>query len=354
MYVEADQRRGRRRLARDLVLLALAGVLLAVGGFFGYTLLYKNVYSPGAFVENYLTLLSEGRAADALVVPGVSVDSVELEEAGISPTASDALLRRAALAPLSNIEILSERTDGDLVLVTASYTAGGVDGTTTFAVEAHGWNGLAPGWKFARTPLGVVDLTVLGSMTYSINGFTVDKRQVSVDGPDALPSDAIPMLVFSPGLYSVAVDTAISTAKGIAVLADVPLTSVPVTVQTQPTPEFVAVIQERVNDFLVDQCASQQVLQPTNCPFGLTVENRVANLPTWTISQLPAITVAPDGSDWRIPEVNAMATVTVEIKSLYDGAVAEHVEDVPFTMNGIIRITPDGQASISISAVDLD
>ncbi len=352
--MEPEQRRGKRRLARDLTLLALAGVLLAVGGFFGYKLLYTNVYGPGAFVEKYLTLLSEGRAADALVVPGVSVDSTELEEAGIDPTASDALLRRDALAPLSNIEIVSERTDGDLVLVTASYTAGGVNGTTTFAVQENGWEGLAPGWKFARTPLGVIDLTVFGSMSYSINGFTVDKRQVSIDGVDAIPSEAIPMLVFSPGLYSVAVDTAISTASGTAVLADVPLTSVPVVVQTQPTPEFVEVIQERVNDFLVTQCASQQVLQPTNCPFGLTVENRIANLPTWTISQLPAITVAPDGSNWLIPEVSAVATVTVEMKSLYDGSTWERVEDVPFTMRGAIRMTPDGQASISISAVELD
>ena len=352
--MEPEQRRGKRRLARDLSLLALAGVLLVVGGFFGYNLLYKNVYGPGAFVENYLTLLSEGRAADALVVPGVSVDSVELEEAGIDPGASDALLRRDALAPLTNISIVSERHDGDLVLVTASYTAGGVDGTTTFAVEANGWEGLAPGWKFARTPLGVIDLTVFGSMSYSINGFTVDKRQVSVDGIDALPSDAIPMLVFSPGLYSVAVDTAISTASGTAVLADVPLSSVPVVVQSQPTPEFVDVIQERVNDFLINQCASQQVLQPTNCPFGLTVQNRIADLPTWSISQLPAIAVAPDGSDWRIPEVGAVATVTVQMQSLYDGSTWERIEDVPFAMSGTIRMTPDGQASISISAEDLD
>lgn len=352
--MEPEQRRGKRRLARDLTLLALAGVLLVVGGFFGYNLLYKNVYGPGAFVEKYLTLLSEGRAADALVVPGVSVDSVELSDAGIDPAASDALLRRDALAPLTNIEIVSERSDGDLVMVTASYTASGVDGTTTFAVQRDGWEGLAPGWKFARSPLGVIDLTVYGSMTFSINGFALDKRQVSVDGPDAMPSDAVPMLVFSPGLYSVAVDTAISTASGTAVLADVPLTSVPVTVQTQPTPAFVTVIQERVNDFLVTQCASQQVLQPTNCPFGLTVENRIASLPVWSITQLPTITVAPDGSDWRIPETSAVASVTVEMKSLYDGSVWERVEEVPFTMNGSIRITPDGQASISISAVDLD
>lgn len=351
--MEPITRRSGRRLARDLALLALAGVLLAVGAFFGYNLLYKNVYGPGAFVENYLTLLSEGRAADALVVPGVSVDSVELEEAGIDPMASDALLRRDALAPLTNIKIVSERTDGDLVMVTASYTAGGVNGSTTFAVTSNGWQGLAPGWKFARTPLGVIDLTVFGSMTYSINGFDLDKRQVSVDGIDAAPSDAVPMLVFSPGLYSVAVDTAISTASGTAVLADVPLTSVPVVVQTLPTDEFVQVIQDRVNDFLTTQCASQQVLQPTNCPFGITVQNRIANLPVWTISQPPVITVAPDGSNWRIPEVSAVATVTVEMKSLYDGSIWERVEEVPFTMSGTILMTPDGQASISITSVDI-
>lgn len=347
-----DKPRGARHLVRDLSLLALAGAVLVAGTIFGVRALYTNLYSPSAFVESYLTLLSEGRAADALVVPGVSIDSAELEKAGITANASDALLRRDALAPLTSIKIESEVNDGAITHVTASYVAGGVPGKTTFDVERNGWNGLAPSWRFARTPLGMIDFTVFGSMSFSINGFTVDKRQVSPNGLDAKPNDAIAMLVFAPGLYSVAVDTPVSTAKGQAVLADAPLTPVALTVQTQPTAEFTKVIQDEVNSFLVDQCATQEVLQPTNCPFGLTVSDRINSLPKWEMTQLPAITILPAGSDWSIPSVEAVATITVEMQSLYDGSTWERVEDVPFHMTGTIHMTEGGQASISITAVN--
>lgn len=312
------------------------------------------MYGPGAFVKNYLTLLSEGRAADALVVPGVSIDSAVLEAAGIDPSASDALLRRAALAPLSDIEITSEKTEGDVTLVTATYSAGGVGGSTTFAVSQNGWDGLAPSWKFDETPLGMINLKVNGSMTFSINGFTVDKRQVSASGVDAIATDPVPMLVFAPGLYSVAVDTAVSTAKGTAVLADAPLTPVDLEVQSEPTPEFVRVVQEKVNSFLTNDCASQQVLQPTNCPFGLTVQNRIASVPQWEMTSLPVISIEPNGADWMIPTVDATATVTVEMQSLYDGSTWERVEEVPFRMNALVQMTPDGQASITITGVDTE
>ena len=51
-----------------------------------------------------------------------------------------------------------------------------------------------------------------------------------------------------------------------------------VDVQTQPTAEFVEVVQRRVDDFLT-ACATQQVLQPTGCPFGLVVQNRIISEP---------------------------------------------------------------------------
>ena len=45
----------------------------------------------------------QGRAADALAVPGVPIDSADLDAAGLPITASEALLRRAALAPLTDV-----------------------------------------------------------------------------------------------------------------------------------------------------------------------------------------------------------------------------------------------------------
>ena len=70
--------------------------------------------------------------------------------------------------------------------------------------------------------------------------------------------DPVPLLVFSPGLYSISVDTAVSASPGVAVLSDTPQADIPVDIQTEPTAEFTRVVQEQVESFLTD-CATQQV-----------------------------------------------------------------------------------------------
>lgn len=333
--------------ARALVAIALIGVLLIAAIGAGAASLYREFYSPRAFVLHYLELLQDRRSAEALAVPGVAVDSTELETAGLPATASEALLRPESLMTLTDATVTDERADGDRTRVTVSYTAGGYAGTTTFEVQPDTTGGLLPRWRFARSPLAVMKLSVEGSMRFAVNGFEVDKRQVSIDGADADPTAALPLLVFSPGLYSVAVDTAISSTPGVAVLADAPLAGIPVDVQAQPTTEFIGVVQQRVEEFL-SACAQQKVLQPTGCPFGFTVRNRIDDEPTWSIIEQPEVTVVPDGAGWRIPDAKAVAHIDVDIRSIFDGSVRTVEEDVAFTVDGQISVLPDGSASILI------
>ncbi|HWS50122.1 MAG TPA: hypothetical protein VN241_03845 [Microbacterium sp.] len=339
----------RSRLGVDLSLLALVGVMLIAAIGAGGATLYQQFYGPSAFVSHYLDLLSDGRAADALRVPGVALDRETLEIAGIDPTASEALLRQAALAPLADVEVVSEETIDGRTSVGVTYRAGQHEGSTTFAIEQDGWIGVAPNWRFIESPLAAIELTVRGADQFSVNGFDVDRRQVSAAGVEAAPLDPLPLLVFTPGVYSVTVDTAISRSPGVSVLADSPLTTTPIDVQTQPTEEFVAVVQKRVEEFL-QECTSQQVLQPTACPFGLEVSNRIASLPKWSIAVQPTVTVAPDGAHWQIPVADAVAHIEVEIQSLFDGEVSAVSEDVPFQVNGTIVILPDGSASIRVGS----
>jgi hypothetical protein len=326
-------------------MLAIVGVLLVGAVAAAVTIIYRDYYSPSAFVERYLGLLADGRAADALAYPGVAVDSAELESAGLPPTSSDALLRRAALAPLDSIVRVSEVEDGDVVLVTVSYRAGPHTGTTTFEVEPAGWIGVVPAWRFAESPLAVLDITVRGSMRFAVNGFELDKRQVSIDGVDAAPLDPVAMLVFSPGFYNVSVDTPISATGGIDVLSDAPLADVTLDLQAEPTAEFIGVVQDRVDRFLED-CATQRVLQPTACPFGYIVEERIDDLPTWSIVDSPAVRVVPDGGDWAIPETEAVAHIEVDVVSLFDGSVRHVSEDIPFIVTAEITVLPDDTVSI--------
>ncbi len=337
----------RRRLWFDLTALAVVGVLLVAALSASVAILYKEFYGPSAFVGRYLELLSTGRAADALQLPGVSIDHSILERSGISPTASEALLRQNALAPLTDIELVAEESADDVTSVTVSYVAGSHPGTSTFRVEQDGWVGITPNWRFTQSPLAAVSLTLLGADRFAVNGFELDRRQVASAGAETAPTDALPLLVFTPGVYSVTVDTAISTSPGVSILADSPLTQTPVEVQTVPTEEFVSVVQTRVEEFLT-ACTTQQVLQPTACPFGLEVRNRIDGPPTWSIAAQPIVTVEPDGAQWKIPTTDAVAHIEVDIRSLFDGSVEHVSEDVPFQVNGTIAILPDGSASIRV------
>lgn len=339
----------RRRLGSDLAILAVVGVLLLAALGAGGMALYTQFYGPAAFVTRYLDLLAEGRAADALHVPGVAIDRATIEDAGIDPGASEALLRRAALAPLSDITVDSEVTADGVTSVTVSYVAGGHPGTSTFEVEQDGWVGVTPNWRFTRTPLAAISLTVLGADEFAVNGFEINRNQVSRDAAEADPVAPLPLLVFTPGVYSVTVDTAISMSPGVSLLADSPLTQTPVDLQTAPTEGFIEVVQTRVEEFLTE-CTTQQVLLPTACPFGLEVKNRIENLPVWSISAQPAVTVEPDGAQWRIPAADATAHIEVDIRSLFDGSIQHVSEDVPFQVNGTIAILPDGSASIRVGS----
>jgi hypothetical protein len=345
------RRAGRAPRSRrtDLIVLALVGVLLAAALAAGGTMLYREFYSPTAFVERYLDLLAAGRAADALAVPGVRVAGADLTAAGLPETASDALLRSTALTSIDSIRPRGETTDGEITRVTVEYRAGAHRGSTTFDVEPAGWVGVVPTWRFAESPLAVIDLTVRGSMSFDVNGFTIDKRQVSPLGVDAPPLEPVPLLVFSPGLYRVSVDTAIASTPGVDVLADAPMAGVPVDLQAEPTEEFTTVVQERVDTFL-DECATQQVLQPTGCPFGFVVQNRIASLPTWTIARYPEITLEPSGADWVVPATEAAARIQVDVRSLFDGSIREVDEEIVFGLDATITVLPDGSASIRVGS----
>jgi hypothetical protein len=343
--------RGRGGLALDLSLLGVVGLVLVGAVFAAWGVIERQFYSPAAFVERYVDYLAEGRAADALTVPGVDVTTAELEAAALPATASEALLRSAALAPITDVEVVSEEQDGDITRVTIEYRAGGYEGRTTFAVERDGSIGLAPTWRFAKSPLAVMNLGVTGSMAFDVNGFEIDKRQVSPEGADADPAAPVSLLVFSPGLYSVSVDTAISSTPGVAVLSDSPFRAIPVNVQAQPTEQFLSVVQDEVEEFLT-ACATQEVLQPTACPFGFFVQDRIASLPAWSIVTQPTVTVEPDGAGWAILPSEAVAHIEVDIRSIFDGKVRTVSEVVPFIVKGAITVRPDGNVTIVVTGPD--
>lgn len=341
-------RRGRS-LTTDLTIIGVVVVLLIAAIGAASVALYRQLYSPTAFVSSYLQLLAEGRAVDALGVPGVALDATTMAERGLTENASEALLRGSTLAPLTDIEAVSEYQHDGVTDVTFSFRAGGFSGRTTFTVEQNGWTGVAPTWRFAQSPLAVIDLSVLGSTRFSINDFELDVRQVAPTGVEASVGDVASLLVLSPGLYSVSVSSAIAEAEPVNILADKPLATIPLSVQTTPSEKFVSTVQEQVDGFL-DGCATQEVLQPTGCPFGFFVSNRIDSLPQWSIAQYPTVEIVPNDAAWSVPAAIGIARIEVDVRSLFDGSVRTVVEDVPFEVAADIDVLPDNTVSIRVNA----
>ncbi|WP_309067607.1 hypothetical protein [Microbacterium sp.] len=352
-----DHTRPARRsgLTGDLVILGIVGVLLAAAIWAGFSALHRQFWGPSAFVERYIGMLAEGDAAAALAVPGVTLDSTDLEAAGLPATSSDALLREAVLSfDISDVEITSEREIDGVVEVRASYRIDGTPGESLFRVQRIGTEGLVPRWGFETSPLAEIRVEVRGSMQFAVNGFEVDKRQVSPDGSAADPTDAVSLLVFSPGVYSVAVDTALAEADPVNVLADAALHSVRLDIQARPSEAFVDVVKEKVSAFLTD-CAQQQVMQPTGCPFGMDThavggDRVLADTIAWTIPSQPPVALVPQDAYWAISAATGTAHFDADVVSLFDGSIYHVSEDVPFVIDGTVEVLPDGTASILVGS----
>lgn len=337
-----------RSQARSLTVLILVVLVILSGlGIGGYAV-YRTMYSPSAFVSHYLSLLAESRATDALRIPGVALDSEAQESLGLPAIPSDALLRSTALADLTDVEIIEERADAEGIFhVTATYHSGGASGTTEFTVVQDGWIGVVPRWRFAASPLAVIQLVVRGSHSLAINDFSFDRRQIA--GIDSDPLEPVPLLVLVPGRYDVSVDSAVSTSSGTRILAERVLAVTDVDIQTEPTAEFTGVVQDRVNEFL-EKCATQEVLQPTGCPFGYQVRNQITEPPQWSIPRQPRIELVPDGAHWRIPATSATAHIDVDVRLIFDGQLVTVSEDVDFEITGSVTMLPDGTFSIRVGA----
>ena len=95
------------------------------------------------------------------------------------------------------------------------------------------------------------------------------------------------------------------------------------------------------------------MLQPTACPFGFVVQDRIVSPPDVVDrrSSRPSRS-CPTARAGRIPAAEAVAHIEVDIRSLFDGSVRHVTEDVPFLVTGTITVLPDGSASIAVGGPD--
>lgn len=319
-------------MRRELVTV-LALVAIVVGGFFGTVILLNStLYSASGFVRGYLDALARHDAQGAL----------ELAGPGVAGDASTALLSRDAMSELTDIRLVSDTvTDTGAHTVVYEYSAGGVVAQSEFSVRPTGtlW-GLFDTWAFATSPLGVIELTVQHADEFTANGVAlVTPAQNSV----------VPYLVFTPGLYEFEHESAFLEAEPVRVATVTPSAAVSARLNIQANDFFADRVSDEVNGFL-DDCATQPVLQPTGCPFGQTINNRVVTTPAWSIIDYPDVTIVPgrETSEWRMSEASATAHLLVDVRSLFDGTVTSFDEDVPFGVHATVTFLPGDELLIVV------
>ena len=325
------------------VLLVLA-FLAAVGA------LQRGPYSAGGFVSAYMQSLADHDVSAALDMPGADPTAASLRNQSLPSTPSRELLRSDVLPVLTGIRIVS---DDDLGtgehLVEVRVDADGHPVTARFSVRASGAVlGLLPTWRFAQTPLTVAHITVEHADTFTIGGHTLEPRAAADLPPDAF-SVAADYLVFSPSVYTLGHSDQYTDAQPVTLTASTPGRQVEVSVVAQPNAAFVQKTEKQLDAYL-DSCAQQQVLQPTGCPFGVVIDDRVEGLPTWKIAKYPPVTITAGERGWMMPDSQGIAHLSVTVQSLFDGTVTKRESDEPFAVSlSSIGIRDDGGLDITVA-----
>jgi len=153
-------------------------------------------------------------------------------------------------------------------------------------------------------------------------------------------------LAFAPARYTITHESALLSAAP----QSIPVTqsgATDVSVDAEPNASFVGQVQSELNSFL-DTCATQTVLQPSDCPFGIEINDRVTSVPTWSIAEYPTVMLAAGDTAFDMPTTAGRAHITVAVQSLFDGDLSTRDEDVPFVVAIQVVIGADGSLAIQL------
>lgn len=307
-----------------VLLLAFTGTVVALN---------STLYSAVGFVSSYLDSLARHDLNGALAMPGVEHP----------PDALPDLLVADALGPLSSYELVADEAVGDQhTLRFQVHFAGSIQKEIEFWVEHTGPRfGVFSGWQFSRSPIGVMEATPRNAADFEVNGVAV----TSTEGP----GQSSRFQVMTPGVYTLTHESKYLEATPTTFLAENSAWLTETFVDIQASQAFVEQVNTELAAYL-DDCATQQVLLPTDCPFGKSMSNRIEGLPDWTIADYPQVSIVPspgEAGTWLVPPTTAAAHLTVDVRSLFDGSVSTFDEDVPFEVEYAITFPGDGSLLIT-------
>jgi hypothetical protein len=311
---------------RRAVVAWLVVAAIAIGAGVGAVVaLNATVFGAAGFVRVYLEAIARGDAEGALGMPGVTVE----------PDVRAEFLIDEALSGLTGLGEVSVAPGGDgTEVVTVTWTAGETESTSRFTVERTGSRlGLFPEWAFAVSPITELRLTVEHDERFALNGVATTA--------DA-GGEPVAYAVLTPGVYRLDHASTYLQARAVDVVADTPASAVDATLEVLPNDTLRDRVAADVREHLAE-CATQEVLFPTGCPFGRAIPNRVVSAPQWSIVENPELAVEPGAEfgTWRVTAEDAVAHLVVDVQSLFDGSISALDEDIPFTATYVVTIGAD-------------
>ncbi len=271
-----------------------------------------------------------------------------LESSDYGLAASHAGLTRAPqILPLASetpqnprIVGTSSLPTGELV-IQADYELGDETHSTVFVVtggEPILW--FFDTWRFSRQPIANLQFAVIGDERVSVNGTDLNVGDLGVPPRTT---------VLVPGIYSSSLETEWVQAEPVVSVKTEVGAPAGVRLVVSPTSTLLENTTDALEAYL-DGCAAQAVLQPAECPFGVSISDRVVGAVQWTILDYPEIDLrlSADRATWTMVAESGVAEVTVQVQSLFDGSITEFRDTEEFDVVGVVRGTSTDQPVLNL------
>lgn len=306
--------------ARLALYWALAAVLVLVLLIAGTITANRTIFSAQHEVQQLHEHLVNGEGGKALGLMGAEVpkgDAVALDGEVLQRT-------QEGITEFTTSEAEPVEQDSDLRTVTAHYKADGVPKQSSYTLRHTGKSWLLfDTWAFEPSTLPSVKVKANTVNEVTVNGQKIPLRT----GVSTVP-------VFYPSIIDASFSTTNFSAdtRGV-VVTDPAKEPVEIPLKTEPTKEFIAAINAKVKKYL-DECASEQVLMPSGCPFAYNTSARVdPSTIEWSIAKYPRIEVNYYNGAWVLSPLTTTATLNLTEQDLRTGLKQEKVvkEEYSFT-----------------------
>jgi hypothetical protein len=227
------------------------------------------------------------------------------------------------------------------LVIQAEYELGETTETTVFVVtQDEPILQFFDTWRFSRQPVASLQFAVIGDQRVSINDTELNVGNLGVPPRTT---------VLVPGSYTSTWET--EWVRAEPVVSTMTEVGAPEAVRlvVAPTNGLVETTTSAVEAYL-DGCVDQGVLQPAECPFGVSISDRVVGVPQWTILDYPAVELrlSADRASWTMVAEEGLAEVSVQVQSLFDGTVSEFRDTESFAVVGIVRGTTTDQPVLNL------